>query len=208
LSNIKGPYLAADDVIIRRGVNLTIEPGTELRFAKGRELHVMGTLVARGNATHRIRFTKLTEEDANLLAGFNTSAFITQYPTTSFYDQNNRNYLAHENSFRLVEGESIFDGKLQIFYNSKWHYVCSTQFKYDNKSLYFILLLYDLMNEFIYSSWTEVDVNVTCKSLGFNNGTFYYYAPSNNLTSHMKMFMPFRVVENLQLAIEYTLTFD
>lgn len=40
------------------------------------------------------------------------------------------------------------------------------------------------------SSWTEVDVNVTCKSLGFSNGTFYYYAPSNNLTSHMKMFMP------------------
>ena len=116
--------MAADDVIVRKGYNLTIEPGVELRFAKGKHLIVRGTLNARGNDTHRIRFTKLTDEDANLLAGFNTTAFITKYPAN--FD--NRN-LAAENKFRLVEGESIFQGKLQIFYNSKWHYVCSTQFK-------------------------------------------------------------------------------
>lgn len=120
-----GPYLAGDDVIVRKGVNLTIEPGAELRFAKGKHLIVQGTLNARGNETHRIRFTKLTDEDANTLAGFNTSAFITKFPAN--FDNRNLDY---QNQFRLVEGESIFEGKLQIFYNSKWHYVCSTQFKY------------------------------------------------------------------------------
>ena len=39
-------------------------------------------------------------------------------------------------------------------------------------------------------SWSELDANVTCKSLGFSNGTFYNYAPVNNLTNHMKLFMP------------------
>lgn len=114
-------------MIVRKGVNLTIEPGVELRFAKGKHLVVRGTLNARGNETHRIRFTKLTDEDANLLAGFNASVSgmaTNRYPTN--FD--NRVFV-HENTYRLVEGESIFDGKLQIFYNSKWHYVCSTQFK-------------------------------------------------------------------------------
>ena len=35
-----------------------------------------------------------------------------------------------------------------------------------------------------------MDVNMTCRSMGFSNGTFYYYAPANNLTSHMKVYMP------------------
>ncbi len=43
---------------------------------------------------------------------------------------------------------------------------------------------------FFFSSWTETDVNITCKSMGFSNGTYYYYAPANNLTSHMKVYMP------------------
>ena len=40
------------------------------------------------------------------------------------------------------------------------------------------------------TSWTQVDVNVTCRSLGFSNGTFFSYAPATNLTSHMKVFRP------------------
>lgn len=107
---------------MRKGVNVTIEPGTELRFAKGKHLVVLGTLNARGTPTQRIRFTRLTDTDAVLLAGFNRTAAATTatQATTS---------LAYDHLFRLVEGESSFEGKLQVFFNAKWHYVCSTQFK-------------------------------------------------------------------------------
>jgi|LakMenEpi03Aug12_release.lakeMendotaPanAssembly.Ray.scaffolds.fasta_scaffold3913722_1 hypothetical protein len=42
----------------------------------------------------------------------------------SWLDRNSPN-----NKFRLVEGDTISDGKLQIFYNEKWRFVCSNHFK-------------------------------------------------------------------------------
>ncbi len=53
-----------------------------------------------------------------------------------------------------------------------------------------LFLIKILLWLFSHNSWSELDANVTCKSLGFSNGTFYNYAPVNNLTSHMKLFMP------------------
>ncbi|CAF0869334.1 unnamed protein product [Brachionus calyciflorus] len=150
LKRENSPYIANTDVLIRKNARLTIEPGCEIRFAKGKQLIVYGTLHANGTDIDRIKFTKLNDDD---------------YILNNQSLHRNKNF--KNNKFRLVEGESLQDGKLQIFYRSKWHYVCSTQF-----------------------NWTEIDVNITCKSLGFSNGTFYYYAPSNNLTSHMKIFMP------------------
>lgn len=146
------PYLASEDIIVNKKARLTIEPGTEIRFAKGRQLIVYGTLIANGSELNRIKFTKFNNED--YMATNQTLNITTKqnYPQTKL---------------RLVEGESLLDGKLQILFNSKWHYVCSTQF-----------------------NWTEVDANITCKSLGFSNGTFYNYSPTNNLTSHMKLFLP------------------
>ena len=153
LKQENSPYLANTDVIIQKNARLIIEPGCELRFSKGKQLIVYGTLHANGTELNRIKFTKFNDDDYLLV---NQTSKLAR----------NKN-LFNTNNFRLVEGETIQDGKLQIFYNSKWHYVCSTQF-----------------------NWTEIDVNVTCKSLGFSNGTFYYYSPANNLTSHMKIFMP------------------
>lgn len=102
------PYISNEDVIVRRNARLTIEPGCELRFAKGKQLIIYGTLIARGTSVNRIRFTKLNDLDES------------NSTKTNFFVNSN---------FRLVEGETIQDGKLQINYNSKWHYVCSTQFK-------------------------------------------------------------------------------
>lgn len=135
LKRAMSPYLASEDVVIRKGVNVTIEPGVEIRFAKGKHLVVQGLLNARGTEQMRIRFTKLTDEDANILSGFNKTTLSppTAYPAN--FD--NRN-MAYENTFRLVEGETIFDGKLQILYNSKWHYVCSTHFKYVSRYLFIL----------------------------------------------------------------------
>ncbi|RNA26979.1 bark beetle isoform X1 [Brachionus plicatilis] len=146
------PYLASGDVIVDQKARLTIEPGSEIRLAKGRQLIVYGTLVADGTELNRIRFSKFNDQD---------------YLATNQTFNGTRGTSPRETRFRLVEGDSVLDGKLQVLYKSKWHYVCSTQF-----------------------NWTEADANVTCKSLGFSNGTFYNYSPSNNLTSHMKIFLP------------------
>jgi len=71
-------------------------------------------LNARGTHSNRIKFTKLN--DNHLSQRRNNAAKSTLL-------------LNNDNTFRLVEGESVFDGKLQIFYKAKWHYVCSTHFK-------------------------------------------------------------------------------
>ena len=146
------PYLAIEDIVVSKKSRLIIEPGTEIRFDKGRQLIVHGTLIANGTQLDRIKLSKFNNED---------------YLALNLTLNKNVNIRHDERKLRLVEGESMLDGKLQVFYNSKWHYVCSTQL-----------------------NWTEVDANVTCKSMGYSNGTFYNYAPSNNLTSHMKIFLP------------------
>jgi hypothetical protein len=114
------PFLADEDVIVRKNSNLTIEPGCELRFAKGKHLVVHGTLYARGTEHNRIRFTQLADSDL-LLLNQSTSAAGNFMGTTWSNETRDK--------FRLVEGDTMLDGKLQIFYNQKWHYVCSTQFK-------------------------------------------------------------------------------
>lgn len=114
LKLVDSPYISNEDVIVQKNAKLIIEPGCELRFAKGKQLIVYGTLDARGTETNRIKFTKLNDND---ILYFNQS------------NLNANRQVFNKNNFRLVEGETILDGKLQIFYNSKWHYVCSTQFK-------------------------------------------------------------------------------
>lgn len=102
-----GPYIAEHDVIVGKHARLVIEAGTTLQFAKGKELVVFGVLDARGNSTHRIKFTKRAR------AGGSGS-------------QSSR---AENRKFRLVSGHTVLDGNLQVYFNDKWNYVCSTQFK-------------------------------------------------------------------------------
>jgi hypothetical protein len=116
LKHENSPYIAEHDVVINKKANLTIEPGCELRFAKGKQLIVYGTLNARGTHSNRIKFTKLNENH-HLSQGNNR------------HGSKSTLLLNNDNNFRLVEGETVLDGKLQIFYKSKWHYVCSTHFK-------------------------------------------------------------------------------
>lgn len=103
-----GPYIAEHDVIVGRHARLVIEAGTTLQFAKGKELVVFGVLDARGNSTHRIKFTKRAQ------AGGSDSK-------SSHRDENRK--------LRLVSGDTVLDGNLQVYLNDKWNYVCSTQFK-------------------------------------------------------------------------------
>ena len=50
-------YYVDDDLIVKEGVTLTIEPGTRLEFAKGKSLRSGGKLVAKGTAEKPIIFT-------------------------------------------------------------------------------------------------------------------------------------------------------
>jgi hypothetical protein len=115
------PYVAYDDVVITRRAKLTIEAGCEIHFAKGKQLHVYGTLDARGTLSDRIVFTKLGAEAASS----DSNGQEKHLSDTEIYNSD----VYMNRRFRLVEGDTILDGKLQIFVKSKWHYVCSTQFK-------------------------------------------------------------------------------
>ena len=110
LNASRGPYVAEHDVTVLKHARLVIEAGTVLQFGKGRELTVFGVLDARGNATHRIRFTKKND-------GGGGGGGEGLGP------------LERERKFRLVAGNTIQDGNLQVYYNGKWNYVCSTEFK-------------------------------------------------------------------------------
>jgi hypothetical protein len=51
------PYTVVENVEIREGVMLTIEPGVTVRFNAGKKLQVSGGLIARGTASAPITFT-------------------------------------------------------------------------------------------------------------------------------------------------------
>jgi hypothetical protein len=51
------PYIVKDDILIEEGINLTIEPGVEVRFDGDYYLQVNGILYAVGNPDNRILFT-------------------------------------------------------------------------------------------------------------------------------------------------------
>jgi len=46
----KSPYIVVDDVVVKRGVTLTIEPQVEIRFERDKGLIVKGILTADGSA--------------------------------------------------------------------------------------------------------------------------------------------------------------
>lgn len=46
----KSPYIVVDDVVVERGITLTIEPQVEIRFDQGKGLTVKGILIADGSA--------------------------------------------------------------------------------------------------------------------------------------------------------------
>jgi hypothetical protein len=51
------PYIVTGNVLVDQGVTLRIQPGVIVKFAAAKSLQIDGTLVARGTATNRIRFT-------------------------------------------------------------------------------------------------------------------------------------------------------
>ncbi|KAG1658471.1 Protein bark beetle [Nymphon striatum] len=66
-------------------------------------------------------------------------------------------------NIRLVEGSSVLNGRLQLFYKGSWRAVCTNS-----------------------KNWTQTDLNTACKQLGFRNGRFLqWYDRVNNDTKQL-----------------------
>ncbi|KAL3873370.1 hypothetical protein ACJMK2_036499 [Sinanodonta woodiana] len=63
---------------------------------------------------------------------------------------------------RLVDGNITRDGRLELFYMGKWRGVCTN-----------------------YNNYTGIDVNATCRHLGFVYGNFTYHSFAQNETDYM-----------------------
>ena len=51
------PYIIVEDIIVEPDVFLIIEPGVFVKFERGTNLIIDGSLIAQGNRTHKINFT-------------------------------------------------------------------------------------------------------------------------------------------------------
>lgn len=63
---------------------------------------------------------------------------------------------------RLSGGNTTQDGRLDLLYQGKWRAICTN-----------------------YQNFSALDVNVTCRHLGFLKGNFTYHSFSRNLTDYM-----------------------
>lgn len=65
-----GPYIVAGEVIVPANEALVIAPGTIIKFESGASLSVQGKLVAKGEATRRIVFTSLPDQEFGAMAAY------------------------------------------------------------------------------------------------------------------------------------------
>ncbi len=56
-TKVNSPYVSLGNVVVKKNVTLSIEPGVEVEFDEGHKIIIEGTLLARGSAEETIRFT-------------------------------------------------------------------------------------------------------------------------------------------------------
>ena len=98
------PYVVKENVVVSENATLNIEPGVNLYFFPGIALQINGSLQAKGNATHRIVLTKMSNSSMR-----------------------NSRTVGNE-GIRLADGKSYKDGRLEIFVNGRWGTVCKQRF--------------------------------------------------------------------------------
>ncbi len=119
------PYVVMNDFTILENVTLVIEPGVELYFKPNIGLLVLGNIIARGTTNEKIKFCSLERKCT--------------------YEQR---------MIRLIEGDRVYRGKLEIFVAGRWLAACRYHF-------------------------TSRDGSVACRQLGYgkyiiNHRTRYY----------------------------------
>jgi hypothetical protein len=61
--------------------------------------------------------------------------------------------------FRLIDGPTVRQGRLQVKFRDRWRSVCSQL-----------------------TNWTSIDTSIACKSLGYEDGGFWRFFVRNNDT--------------------------
>uniref|UniRef100_A0A158R482 SRCR domain-containing protein n=1 Tax=Syphacia muris TaxID=451379 RepID=A0A158R482_9BILA len=130
LSFRNSPYYVETDLTVEAGATLTIETGVQLYFNTGVGLKVKGTIYAVGNEFAHIQMLPYQQQ-------FN---YDDTWP-----------------QFRLIDGPSVRQGRLQVLFRDRWRSVC-TQL----------------------TNWTSVDVKITCNTMGYADGGFWRWYRRNN----------------------------
>uniref|UniRef100_A0A1I7S6R3 SRCR domain-containing protein n=3 Tax=Bursaphelenchus xylophilus TaxID=6326 RepID=A0A1I7S6R3_BURXY len=134
------PFRVTEDIIVNPGVTLEIETGVQLYFDTGVGIKVYGVLRAIGNEFAHIEMLPFQEQ---------------------------LNYEENMPEFRLVDGPSVRQGRLQMKYRDRWRSVCT-----------------------MVTNWTSIDTGVACRSMGYSDGGFWRWYRRVNDTYPLAMPVP------------------
>ena len=95
LSTTYSPYVVMNDLTVSENATLTIEPGVELHFKSNIGLLVLGNIIARGTTNEKIKFCSFEHKCK--------------------YEQQ---------MIRLVDGDRVYRGKLEILVGGRWLAAC------------------------------------------------------------------------------------
>lgn len=135
------PYYVRASLYVDETGSLEVEAGVEVYFDANTGITVKGILLSKGTRDARVTFTK-----SDTTSGVDPSASRT---------------------IRLVDGETVARGRVELLYNGKWRPVCTRSHR-----------------------WTLEDTKVACKQLGFADGQFYRWFPKRNSTRQLQYISP------------------
>ncbi|CAD6189691.1 unnamed protein product [Caenorhabditis auriculariae] len=128
------------DLTVEYGATITIETGVRIYFDTGVGLIVKGAIRAVGNEWAHIQMLPYQQQI---------------------------NYDSEMPDFRLVDGPTVRQGRLQARFRDRWRSVCT-----------------------MLTNWTSVDTTTACKSMGYSDGAFWKWYLRNNDTYPMAMPYP------------------
>uniref|UniRef100_A0A1I7XKT6 SRCR domain-containing protein n=1 Tax=Heterorhabditis bacteriophora TaxID=37862 RepID=A0A1I7XKT6_HETBA len=114
------PYRVMSEITVEVGATLTIETGVQMYFDTGIGLKVKGAIHAIGNEFAHIQFLPYQQQ---------------------------LNYDNLFPDFRLIDGPSVRQGRLQVRFRDRWRSVCT-----------------------MVTNWTSVDTSTACRSMGYSDG--------------------------------------
>ncbi|VBB30847.1 unnamed protein product [Acanthocheilonema viteae] len=126
------PYHIQTDLTIETKAVLTIETGVKIYFDAGVGIKIKGAIWAVGNEFAHIQ----------MLPYQKITSYNSEMP-----------------QFRLIDGPSVRQGRLQIKFRNRWRSVCTKL-----------------------TNWTSVDVSTACRSMNFSDGGFWKWYQRNNDT--------------------------
>ncbi|KAF8566755.1 hypothetical protein P879_09013 [Paragonimus westermani] len=112
------PYIIQDnDLVIASDALLHIEPGVKVYVGPGLTIKVKGTLRARGLPDRKIVFTRIPPDFLPL------NETMSQTHSTNSLDRTANDI--RRRRIRLVEGNELRQGQLQLWMADHWRPVCS-----------------------------------------------------------------------------------